>query len=161
MARSANVTRRGFITSVMAFAGSVMGVVVGLPVIGYLISPALNAKKSDAWIPAGKLDTYSVGVPTSFSFTRTQVNGWEKTVNSFSVYVLRDASNQVKVFSSICTHLGCRVSFHKSSEEYICPCHDAHFNINGGVVSGPPPRPLNQYESKVDNGNLMIHVIEA
>ena len=161
MARSPNLSRRGFIMSVMTFAGSIMGVVVGLPVIGYLISPALNVTKSDAWVPAGKLDSYPVGVPTPFSFTRTKVNGWEKTVNSISVFVLRDSSDNVKVLSSVCTHLGCRVTFHKDSDEYICPCHDAHFGENGKVISGPPPRPLDQYESKVDNGALLIHVTQA
>ncbi|MCL4505140.1 MAG: ubiquinol-cytochrome c reductase iron-sulfur subunit [Chloroflexi bacterium] len=161
MARSPNLSRRGFIMSVMTFAGSIMGIVVGLPVIGFLISPALNVTKSDAWVPVGKLDSYPVGVPTPFSFTRTKVNGWEKTVNSISVFVLRDATDKVRVFSSVCTHLGCRVTFHKDSNEFICPCHDAHFNKDGGVVSGPPPRPLDQYESKVENGALLIHVIQS
>jgi menaquinol-cytochrome c reductase iron-sulfur subunit len=161
MARSSNVTRRGFITSVMAFAGSIMGIVVGLPIIGYLISPALNGRKGDSWVPVGKLDNYQLGIPTQFSFTRTKVNGWEKTVNSYSVYVLRSASDQVKVLSTVCTHLSCRVSYNKDTDVYACPCHDARFSREGAVLSGPPPRPMDQYETKNDNGTLFIRVLES
>ena len=161
MARSGNVTRRGFITSVMAFAGSIMGIVVGLPIIGYLVSPAIGGRKTDSWIPVGKLDTYPVGVPTVFSFTQSKINGWEKTTNSYSVYVLRGANDEVKVLSNVCTHLGCRVSYSKDTDTYACPCHDARFDRNGVVLSGPPPRPLDQYESKNDNGTLSIRVLES
>ena len=161
MARSGNVTRRGFITSVMAFAGSVMGIAVGLPIIGYLISPALNGKKGDTWVPVGKLDNYQAGIPTLFSFTRSKVNGWEKTVNSYSVYVLRGSGDQVKVLSTVCTHLGCRVTYNKDSDVYACPCHDARFNREGAVISGPPPRPMDTYETKNDNGTLFIRVLES
>ena len=138
-----------------------MGIVVGLPVIGYLISPALNAQKSDAWVPVGKLETYPIGVPTQFSFTRTKVNGWEKTVDSYSVFVLRGQDNSVKVLSGICTHLGCRLSYYKDSNQFICPCHDGHFSADGQVLSGPPPRPMDQYETKNDNGNLSIHLLQS
>jgi menaquinol-cytochrome c reductase iron-sulfur subunit len=161
MARSSNVTRRGFITSVMAFAGSIMGVVVGLPVISYLISPALSGAKTDAWVAVGKLDSYQVGVPAPFSFTRSKVNGWEKTVNSYSVYVLRGTGQDVKVLSSVCTHLGCRVTYNKDTDVYACPCHDARFSREGAVISGPPPRPMDHYEVKNDNGTLFIRVLES
>jgi menaquinol-cytochrome c reductase iron-sulfur subunit len=161
MARSSNVTRRGFITSVMAFAGSIMGAVIGLPIIGYLISPALNGSKTDAWVPVGKLDNYPPNVPTQFSFTRTKVNGWEKTVNSYSVYVLRGDSDKIKVLSSVCTHLGCRVTYSKDSDAYACPCHDGLFNREGAVISGPPPRPMDQYETKMENGTLFIRVLTS
>jgi menaquinol-cytochrome c reductase iron-sulfur subunit len=161
MARSRNISRRDFTLSVMTFVGSIMGVVVGIPVIGYLISPAMSAQKSDAWIPLGSLANYPAGVPTPFSFTRTKVNGWEKTVNSLSVFVLRGEGDDVKVMSSVCTHLSCRVTWHKESDEYICPCHDAHFSRDGNVLSGPPPRPLSTFETKIESGNLFIHLVET
>jgi Rieske Fe-S protein len=161
MARSRNLSRRDFINRVITFVGSIMGVAIGVPVVGYLISPAVKAQKADAWIPLGALNNYPAGVPTPFSFTRTKVNGWEKTVNSHSVYVLRDQGDAVKVLSSVCPHLSCRVTYHKDSDQYICPCHDAHFTRDGSVVSGPPPRPLDAFETKVEGGNLFIHLLES
>jgi Rieske Fe-S protein len=124
---------------------SIMGIVVGLPAIGYLVSPATRSQKAEAWMPLGALENYTIGVPTLFSFTRTQKNGWEKTVNSYGVYVLRKNGDQVKVLSNICTHLGCRVRWHPDIQEYVSPCHDGHFDIEGNVTKGPPPRQLDQY----------------
>ena len=47
--------------------------------------------------------------------------------------------------SNICTHLGCRVRWVSGQEEFFCPCHDGVFDIDGNVVSGPPPRPLEAF----------------
>ena len=119
----------------------VMAAMVGLPAVGYLISPATKKQESEAWIPAGEVDSYPIGVPTLFSFTRTKINGWEKTVNSHGVYILRksEAENDILTLSNVCTHLSCRVSWDEETQVYPCPCHDAHFDINGLVIDGPPP----------------------
>jgi menaquinol-cytochrome c reductase iron-sulfur subunit len=158
---SNEIGRRGFVKAVLAFLSSVMGVVIGLPAIGYLISPATKSQKSEAWIPAGSLDGYPVGSPTLFSYTRSVENGWEKTVNSYGVYILRTEDNQVKVFSNICTHLSCRITWKDDMQAFVCPCHDAHFNQDGTVASGPPPEPLHVYETKQEDGVLHLRHLEA
>ena len=48
----------------------------------------------------------------------------------------------------------------RTGNEYVCPCHDGFFDIDGKVVSGPPPKPLNPYQSKIENGQIMI-LLEA
>jgi Rieske Fe-S protein len=155
MSGSREVSRRDFVTVVSAFLGSVIGAVVGLPAIGYLLSPAQNRQGSDAQVAVGPLDSYPEGVPTLFNFTRTKINGWEKTVNSYGVYILR-RGEEVKAFSNICTHLSCRVTWEEENNVYHCPCHDAAFNIDGGIVRGPQPKPLNEYPATIEDGNIFI-----
>ena len=140
-----------------------MGVVVGLPAIGYLISPALRTQSKATWVSLGPLEAYEIGIPTLFSFTRTKINGWEKTVNSFGVWVYREAEDedQVIVFSNVCTHLSCRVTWIEERQIYFCPCHDGRFDQQGLVVGGPPPRPLDKYVNKVEDGILSIQVLES
>jgi menaquinol-cytochrome c reductase iron-sulfur subunit len=156
-----SVNRRDFVKVVLGFLGTVMGTVIGLPAIGYLISPATKVQKSEAWIPVGNLDSYQVGVPKLFSFTRSKVNGWEKTVNSYGVFVLKKDDGQAEVYSNLCTHLSCRVNWHEDVQEYVCPCHDGHFSKEGDVVSGPPPAPLLKYETRLEDGAIYIHLVEA
>lgn len=160
MANSHELDRRQFVKIVTAVLGTIMGVVVGLPAIGYLISPAAKVQKKEDWVSLGPLENYPVGVPTLFSFTRTTINGWEKTVNSFGAYVMRHSEqpDDLKVFSSWCTHLSCRVTWEDGVQEYICPCHDGRFDIGGKVTAGPPPRPLDEYQTKIEEGNLFIFV---
>ena len=57
-----------------------------------------------------------------------------------AVIVVRDRSG-FKAFSASCTHLGCLVKWDAAKKEFLCPCHAAVFDANGGVVSGPPPSP--------------------
>jgi Rieske Fe-S protein len=161
MSESDGINRRQFVTVVVTVVGTIMAAFVGLPAIGYLISPATKVQEKDEWIPLGPLENYPVGEPTLFTFTRTTVNGWEKTANSYGVYVMRYTEEKHKVFSNMCTHLSCRVNWKADLSEYICPCHDGHFNIDGQVVDGPPPRPLDEYETKLEAGILYIHYVGA
>jgi len=161
MPGSHEVSRRDFVKVVTAILGSIMGAVVGLPAIGYLISPASKSQKSAAWVPLGPLEKIPVGVPVLFSFTRSKINGWEKTVNSYAVYALRGNNDELKIMSNACTHLSCRVTWNEEKQAYICPCHDGRFDIEGNVIAGPPPSPLKLYEAKVENGTLLILFTEG
>lgn len=156
MADSHSLDRRDFVKVILAAFGTVVGGVVGIPAISYLVSPATKAQSSEAWIPAGPLDGYEIGVPKLFSFTRSKQNGWERTVNSYGVYILRVNETEVKVFSNVCTHLSCRVKWVEADRLYECPCHDAAFDIDGQVVSGPPPRAMDVYpESRITEDGIL------
>jgi Rieske Fe-S protein len=148
------VSRRDFIKVTVAAIGSILGAVIAIPSITYLFSPALEKKDDKGTIDLGPLEDYRIGTPTRFETTITKVNGWERTGTLYGLFVYRKNESDVRVFSDICTHLGCRVSWHTDQEHYISPCHDGHFDIVGDVVSGPPPRPLDEYVVKVENGNL-------
>jgi len=163
MAKSHHISRNDFVKVTVGALGTIMGVVVGLPAIGYIISPALKKQVTEAWIALGPIESYPIGIPTLFSFTRSKVNGWEKTVNSYGVYVLRgsEAESDILVLSNVCTHLSCRVNWDETTQQYQCPCHDAQFDIDGEVVDGPPPRPLDDFETKIEEGNLFMHLVEA
>jgi len=150
------IERRDFVKMVTALLGSVMTFIVGIPAIGYLISPAQGKKETQSWIALGSLASYPVGVPVAFTFTRTTTNGWERTVSSYGVFVLHKGEGQVRVFSNICTHLSCRVSWKADLRHYVSPCHNGHFDIEGNVLSGPPPRPLDEFTTKIEGGNLFI-----
>jgi Rieske Fe-S protein len=158
MTRNQNVNRRDFIKATTAFVGGLIGITIGLPTIAFLLSPALRKVEDDSIIDLGPLEKYPLGIPTRFEFTRTKVNGWERTATNYGLYVVRKNDGEVRVFSDICTHLGCRVTWHPDQEHYISPCHNGHFDLLGKVVSGPPPRPLDEFVTKVENGNLFVQL---
>jgi Rieske Fe-S protein len=163
MADSHEVQRRDFVNIVLVGIGSVIGLIIGIPAIAYLLSPAVKVQEEEAWIPLGPLDVYPLDDPTLFSYTRTKINGWEKTVNSYGAYVWRygEGTSEVKVYSNRCTHLSCRVTWTEETNIYFCPCHDGRFNKGGEVVAGPPPEPLYEFETKVEGGVLTIKHLEV
>lgn len=66
----------------------------------------------------------------------------------------------IKAFSSVCPHLGCSVIWDQKGREFRCPCHLAVFDINGRVLKGPPPRPLDQYEVLLEGNSIFVLVPE-
>jgi Rieske Fe-S protein len=145
----------------MASVGGFITLVLGIPAVAYVVAPAVKTQSTEGWIPAGPLENYPPGIPTVFTFTKTTQNGWERTVNSYAVYIMRYGQEQVSVLSNICTHLSCRVTWDETAQEYLCPCHDGVFDKAGLVVSGPAPKPLVQYETKIEEGVLYFYFEEA
>jgi menaquinol-cytochrome c reductase iron-sulfur subunit len=157
------LSRRSFVTGMVALLGSIIGAIIGLPAIGYLLSPALKKTKSesDDWVPLGLVDELPEDEPTLFTFTRTKQTGWERTANSYGVYVVKKPDGELDTFSNVCTHLSCRVTWHTDQGQYICPCHDGRFSKDGRILSGPPPRPLDRYEHRIEEGTIMVHIQES
>ena len=159
------VSRRNFIKGVSVMVGGLITAVIGIPSIAYMIDPALRESSSEEWIPVGNVDDMPVGVPTPFTFTRVQVNGWERTSTSHGGYILRKSEdpNDMLILNSKCTHLSCTVNWSDNDQVYLCPCHDAKFSKQGEVLDGPPPRPLDQYtEYRVtDEGVVEIYYTES
>jgi Rieske Fe-S protein len=62
------------------------------------------------------------------------------------------------VFSAICSHLGCLVSYHKEKQEFVCPCHGGKYDLTGRNISGPPPAPLTRFPLKVQDGIMFVGV---
>ncbi len=159
------MNRRDFIKVTTGIVGGLIGAAVGLPAIAYLLEPAFKAGSKEAWLPIGKVADMQVGKPYAFSFTQVQVNGWERTATSHGGFVLLRSDNptDILVLNSRCTHLGCTVNWKEEAQAYVCPCHDAKFSVEGKVLAGPPPRPLDRYgEFRVtDAGVLEIFYKES
>lgn len=64
-----------------------------------------------------------------------------------------------KVYSGVCTHLGCIVKWKTDKQQFHCPCHNGYFDITGRVISGPPPKPLEEYKVE-ETGNLVYIYVE-
>jgi menaquinol-cytochrome c reductase iron-sulfur subunit len=150
------LSRRDFIKAMTAMIAGIMGALLGIPVIGYLLAPALREAEDTGTISLGPVNDYPVGAPTYFGFINTQINGWERTSKIIGMYVLRKEDGSVRVFSDICTHLSCLVTWHPDIQEYISPCHDGHFDREGFVTKGPPPRPLDEFQTKIEDGILYV-----
>ena len=149
------VGRRDFMKAVIAAISGVIGAAIGLPAIAYVVGPALQ-KEIDEWIRLGSVNRVEVNIPTLFKTVIEKQTGWINAEEEFSVYVLTTNSRDFVAMSNICTHLGCRVRWIPDQEGFFCPCHNGVFTKDGSVVSGPPPRPLDRFESKVEDGVLFV-----
>ncbi|HUU32874.1 MAG TPA: Rieske (2Fe-2S) protein [Vicinamibacterales bacterium] len=59
--------------------------------------------------------------------------------------VVRTPDGELRAFSAVCTHLDCTVQFKGDTSQMWCACHNGLYDLSGQSVSGPPPRPLEQF----------------
>ena len=78
------------------------------------------------------------------------------TVAGSAWLVLREADELV-AFDPNCPHAQLRLRADRR-ERFSCLCHDAFFDIDGNVISGPPPRPLDEYRVRVVDGRVELYV---
>ena len=145
-ARERPVNRRGFLKYALGFSflATLAGVLT--PIIGYLWPPARGAEAESGRTLVGTVKDFPVGTGTVVP------------VGNKPVIVVNNPGKGVRVFSAICTHLGCIVLPKDPNLGYIqCPCHDGRFSpLTGAVISGPPPRPLPAYEFQVEGDEIYV-----
>ncbi len=74
------------------------------------------------------------------------------------ILVFRDGDRNLRALDARCTHEGCTVQYVPKESVVWCACHNARFDEQGRVISGPPPRPLGRYIVKKDGaGNVFVH----
>src|SRR5580704_14972432 len=148
-------TRRAFHIAVVNILGAIIGLALAIPTLVYLFVPGKSRKQS-GWVDGGDVSKLETGVPVEVSFQQLTVDGWRQTTVKKTAWVVKEPDSSVVAFGPLCTHLHCAYHFETQLGQFMCPCHGSYFSIDGKVVSGPAPRPLDRYVTKVDNNRLQI-----
>ena len=146
--------RNIFIFAIYALWG-VISIALGIPAVLYLFVPT-RLRKQQEWIDVGDVSTLVPGAPVEMAFVRSQVDGWKVVSEKATAWVVKSADNQVVAFGPRCTHLGCAYHWEENRKDFVCPCHDSFFSIEGKVKGGPAPRPLDRYETKLQGSKLLL-----
>jgi len=114
-------------------------------------------KEKTKWIEV-ELDDSAGGNP---GFSRVVLDyekkdGWLTTSAKSLAYVKRIKKDEVIAISAACTHLGCIVTWDEDQQIFICPCHNSKFDSQGRVISGPAPKPLRRYKTKIEDGRILL-----
>lgn len=59
--------------------------------------------------------------------------------------IVFEAGGELHALDAKCTHEGCTVQFVPGDSLIWCACHNGKFDLDGRVLSGPPPRPLGKW----------------
>jgi len=150
-------SRRVFLFKLSLVVNAAVGVVVGVPIIGYLLGPALKRKADDsAWISLGPVSDFPVNETRLVSFRNPITTTWDGKTGDVPCWVRRVSEDAFQVFAINCAHLGCPVRWFAQSKLFLCPCHGGAYYADGSRASGPPERGLFEYDHKIAGGNMMI-----
>lgn len=156
---SGTTRRRFFVAAIYGICGLITAA-LGLPALLYLLVPPKMRKQSE-WVEAGDLEQLAANMPVEVTFRRNRVDGWKVTSEKSTAWVVRFPNNQVVAYSPQCTHLGCAYHWEQRQSEFVCPCHNSIFAIDGKVEGGPAPRPLDRYQTKIAGKKLLIGPLQS
>jgi cytochrome b6-f complex iron-sulfur subunit len=139
--------RRGFIDLVLGigFLGWLVSLV--FPVLRYLKPLTLQAQ----------------GGPLRLNAEEQAKLDKERTVivraGAVRLLVFEDAEQKLHALSARCTHEGCTVQYVPGDSLIWCACHNGRFDLQGRVISGPPPRPLGRYACQREaDGTVVVQL---
>ncbi|HTS76000.1 MAG TPA: ubiquinol-cytochrome c reductase iron-sulfur subunit [Bryobacteraceae bacterium] len=148
-------TRRGFYVAAIQGLGALIGAALAVPAAIYLLVKP-SSKREAQWVQAADVNQLQVNKPEEVMFRRKRIDGWRTVNEKTTAWVVKMNDQSVVAFAPNCTHLACAYHWDAQQNSFICPCHASVFSVDGKVLAGPAPRPLDRYASRVESGKLMI-----
>ena len=144
-------TRRGFLEIILG--GGIIATLGAIfyPVLKYITPP-----------PTGEAKLSQL----KLTFTRADIASEAKKAKYFKygrhlgIIFLTD-KNELKALSATCTHLDCTVQHRPDLGIIWCSCHNGRYSIDGRNISGPPPKPLEEYVIKEVDETIFVSRREA
>lgn len=137
------INRRTFVNYILG--GGLIGWfgTVLYPVISYLKPPKIT-EANVTMIKAGSAADYPNNSSKIVKFGRKPV------------LLLRTESGNFRAFDATCTHLDCIVQYRQDTKQIWCACHNGIYDLKGRNISGPPPRPLEEYLVNIVEDEIIV-----
>jgi len=161
-AQGNSVSRRNFLKYSIYGIGGLISAALAVPLVRYFFSPALGSAEGGEWIVVARKSDIPIGQPTLIQYEDRKIDSWIVTTHRKSAWIVTQDGQDFVVYDPHCTHLGCPYTWMETGEEnkgqphFHCPCHEGIYAIDGTVISGPPPRPLDRVLSQVEGDAIMV-----
>lgn len=145
--------RRRFVKVALGAITAVITGAIGVPLAGFFALPALR-RSERRWLEVGPVVDLVEGEITKVVAKPLVAQVWPYEAPPVALYVLNQGRMKFTLYHIHCTHVGCPVRWNLQAGRFFSPCHGGVFDKEGRVLAGPPPRPLDRYEYKVEKGVL-------
>ncbi len=118
-----------------------------------------NATSSDAGETPEELTVASnASSITVGTLTELDAQGSLVVDDPDKVIVIRDPSsaNGVIALTANCNHQNCTVGWDAESNQFVCPCHQSKFAIDGTIEQGPATQPLRVLSATVEGNTIQV-----
>jgi len=113
------------------------------PVIRFMNPPDVAEAAVDE-VTAGAVGDFALNTGKIIKFGRKPV------------ILIRPDESEWLAFSATCTHLNCTVQYKAEEKRIWCACHNGFYDLSGKVLSGPPPRPLEEYTVHIRDDQVIV-----
>ena len=149
-------SRRGFLFRLGIVLNGLGALLVGVPIVGYLMGPRPRPGDGQSWIALGPASAFPAGETRLATYENPVRVAWDGVTAKVACWVRHIEGERFQVFAVNCAHLGCAVRWFVQSRLFMCPCHGGAYYEDGSRASGPPPRGLFEYEYRVRDGVLSV-----
>ena len=103
--------------------------------------------------------------PQKFTIVDDKKDAWMTLPRQkIGTFFLRKAGDTVQAVHSLCPHAGCMIQMGNKvnpktgteEELFYCPCHAAHFNLEGRRLDTTAPRDMDSLEVKIEDGRVFV-----
>lgn len=157
------MNRRALFRWISLVLSSCFAAFLAVPGIGMLVEPLWRQAKKGKRRRLLKLSDLQVGMPRKFVLRDRRTDAWTRYPEGpiGAVWLVRRDEKLVDVFSVTCPHLGCQVDHIAAEKKFFCPCHEASFSEEGGIIEGPQMRGLDRLDTVIEavKGEEWVSVI--
>ncbi len=157
------MNRRRFFHWCSLLFGGLAAAIIAIPGTAFFVDPLSRGKRAGKRHRLLKLNDLEVGVPRKVVISDQRIDAWTRHPLGpiGAVWLVRRQDGSVAAFSSICPHLGCGVDYHPEGGKFFCPCHQASYASDGGIIAGPVLRGLDALEVRLDTvkGEAWVSVV--
>jgi Rieske Fe-S protein len=140
-----------FVNAVVALIGGGLSAVLGAFALGSRGKETLSR-----WSRAGTTSDLKPGEPVARVLSVSRVDGWYRARARETVFLVWDGEKTIRAMSATCTHLGCQVRWEAKEKKFRCPCHGGVYAADGAVLEGPPPRPLQTVDARIEADSSVL-----
>jgi menaquinol-cytochrome c reductase iron-sulfur subunit len=158
MSEPGGISRRQTLLKIAMLFNGVVGLVLGIPIVGYILSPITKGRKPgyDSWVSLGAIDQFPSGETRLATYRHPVAHALDGDTAEIACWVRHTEGEHFQVFAINCAHLGCPVRWFPQSSLFMCPCHGGAYYADGSRASGPPERGLFEYPFRIRDGKLSI-----
>ncbi|MFC1872545.1 ubiquinol-cytochrome c reductase iron-sulfur subunit [Chloroflexota bacterium] len=149
------VSRKKFLGYLIGGISGVIALAIATPLAGYFLSP-LWKKTPPIRTPIARIDDVPAGKPKFVTYEQRVRDGWYISTLTKGAWIVKQNDSGIIVYDPRCTHLNCPYYWDEDANVFHCPCHEGGFDINGNVIFGPPPRPLDRLEFVIEEGYILV-----
>jgi len=119
--------------------------------IGSVLYPVLSFLRPPK-IAEANVNSVKAGLASEFAVNSSEIVKFGRK----PVILIRTDGGDFRAFAATCTHLDCIVQYRTDLKQIWCACHNGLYDTKGRNVSGPPPKPLEEFAVNIINDEIMV-----
>ena len=153
--QSQQPTRRKFYAAFVNLLGAAAAAIIAVPAAAYLLFKP-KSPGAGTMVEVANLADLEPGVPKEIVYHRTRVDGWKATKEKTTTWVVKNGPQSATCLQPGVPASGLHLPLGRRARHISLPVPRFRLRVGRQSSGRPGAAPLDQYESRVEGGKLLI-----